>query len=51
MITRAKIIKNLDNGLGYKWAVNIPILNGIPDSEYEYSLYENFLNREIENNS
>lgn len=50
MITRAKVIKKLDTQ-GYKWAVNIPILNGIPDSEEEYNQYKNLLNVAIENNS
>lgn len=50
MITRAKVIKNLDNGLGYKWAVNIPILNGVPNNLEEFNIYKEALNTSIENN-
>ena len=37
MIARAEIIYKIDN---YKWAVNIPILNGIPDSLEELEEYK-----------
>jgi hypothetical protein len=50
MITRAKVIANLDDGKGYKWAVNIPILNGIPDNVAEYESYKTDLNIAIKNN-
>lgn len=42
MITRARVIKKLDT-YGYKWAVNIPILNGLPDDANEYKSYQNKL--------
>ena len=42
MITRARVIKKLDT-YGYKWAVNIPILNGLPDDANEYKSYQDKL--------
>lgn len=49
MITKARVIKKLDE-FGYKWAVNIPILNGIPYSDSEYGSYKSALDVNLKNN-
>lgn len=51
MLTRAKVIESADNNKGYKWWVNIPILNGIPDNESEGESQRKLYNAKVQTNS
>ena len=50
MITRAQVIRRVNLDDEYLWYVNIPILNGIPDSLTEVTSYKKLLNVNIKNN-
>lgn len=49
MITKALVVSPADNE-GYKWNVNIPILNGIPNNQQEAEEFQKVLNIKIKNN-
>ena len=50
MITRAQVIRRVNQDDEYLWYVNIPILNGVPDNQKEAESYKRLLNVNIKNN-
>ena len=50
MITRAQVIRRVNQDDEYLWYVNIPILNGVPDNKKEAESYKRLLNVNIKNN-